>query len=141
MAKSRSTTRLNLRLGQRYALRKAIAGVNGAAEDAVNQVVDILSIPPTRTGKQYPGNPNRSSKGGEAPAPQTGAFRQGVARTPAEIKGSTVRATVASKGIQAAKFELGTENFPARPHLSPLRTEDARRKRLIAVFRVIARRS
>lgn len=139
MAKSRVRMLTNIRLGQRYALRKAVAGVNGASEDAVNQVVDILSVPPTRTGKQYPGKPNRSSKGGEAPAPQTGLFRQGVARTPADIRGATVRATIASRGKQAAKFELGTENFPARPHLAPLKTEDARRKRLIAVFRVKAR--
>lgn len=140
MAKSRRRSTINIKLGQRYVLRKVVAGVNLAAEEGVNQVVDILSIPPERTGVHYPKLPNVSSKGGEAPAPQSGLFRQGVAATPAEVKGSTVRAAVASRGNQAAKFELGTEDFEARPHLSPLRDEPQRAKRLAAAFKIGARR-
>jgi hypothetical protein len=141
VAKSRVNSTININLGRRYVLRKVVAGVNLAAEDGANQVVDILGMPPTRSGKHYPGNPNPSSAPGEAPAPQSGLYRQGVAATPAELKGSTVRATVASRGAQAAALEFGTEKIEPRPHVRLLQTDPVRRKRLLKVFQIGARRS
>ena len=140
MAKSKHRSTVNIPLARRYSLAKVKAGVDLASEDAVNQVVAILSLPPERTGIKHAKLPNRSSKPGESPAPQTGGLRQGVAKTPSKLKGKTVYSQVASRSKHAAKLELGTENFPARPYLRRLLTEEPRRKRLLAVFAIGARR-
>lgn len=140
MAKSKFRSTVSIPLGRRYALTKVVAGINLASEDGVNQVVAILSLPPERTGIKHEDLPNRSSKPGEAPAPQTGGLRQGVAREPAKLKGKTVSSKIASRSIHAAKLELGTEEFPARPYLRRLRDEEPRRRRLLAVFQIGARR-
>lgn len=140
MGKSRARVNVNVRLGQSIALDKVVAGVNLAAEDGVNQVISILSLPPERTGIKHEDLPNRSSRPGEAPAPQTGELRQGVAKEPATLKGSTVTAVIASRAGHAAKLELGDETVAPRPYLSRLRDVEARRRRLVEVFKIGARR-
>jgi len=138
---ARVRTNINVQLGRTYTLQKAIAGVNGATEDALNQYIEILSIPPERTGEHYAGNTNRSSDPGEAPAPQTqGGLRQTATRTPAEVTGSTVSARVGSPKEYAAALELGTDNIEPRPALGRLRTEAPRRERLVRVFQIVAAR-
>lgn len=146
MAKSKARVTFNVKLGTSYALGKVVAGINLAAEDGVNQVVQILSLPPERTGIKHSDEqyghpmPNRSSAPGEAPAPQTGDLRQGVARTPVDLKGQTVSSNVASRSGHAAKLELGDDEIKPRPYLSRLRDEPARRERLRRVFIIGARR-
>lgn len=140
MAKGVKST-INLRLGQSYALAKVVAGVDAASEDGLNQLIDILSLPPVRTGEQYPGNPNISSAPGEAPAPQTVDLRQGTGRTPTRVEGSRVTSSVQSRMPYAAALEEGTDNMEPRPSVKRLRTEAPRRKRLLAVFQVRARRA
>ncbi len=142
MAKSRAKTSINLRVGREYSLRKAVAGVDLARRDGENQLIKIYSMPPERTGVHYEGNPNPSSAPGEAPAPQSGLLRQGVASTPPTLKGQTVSATVASRGAQAAALEFGTEDgrIEPRPAVQRLETEEPRRRRLFEIFKIGARR-
>lgn len=139
----RSTTRstINLRLGQRYALNKVVAGVQAATEDGLNQVLDILSIPPERTGVQYPSLPNVSSAAGEAPAPQSTDLFGGTSLEPARVEGSRVIGKVASRMPYALALEEGTDNIEPRPFVGRLRTEPERRRRLLAIFTIRARRA
>ena len=141
MARSRSRSTINIRLGQSYTLRKVVAGVNLATEDGVNQVIDILSMPPTRTGIHYSGNPNPSAAAGEAPSPQTGQLLQGMAREPVSIKGAVVSSKVANRTIYAERLQNGTENHGPWPFISRLRDEANRARRLLAVFHIGARRA
>lgn len=140
MGKSRAKVSINVALGRRYVLSKVVAGVKLAAQEGENMLIDTLSLPPTRTGKHYKGNPNKSSAPGEPPAPQSGVYRQGVVHTPPEIRGQTVRASVGSRGAQARKLEFGDEHVQPRPHVSLLRDDPQKRARLLAAFKIGAER-
>lgn len=140
MAKSRVKSVIRVPLGRSYVLAKVVAGVELAAAEGENQLIDILSIPPQRTGRKHEGNPNTSSAPGEAPAPQSGELRQGVAHTPARVEGSQVVAQIASRAGHAAELELGSDKIEPRPALGRLMTEPVRRKRLIKAFQIGARR-
>jgi len=119
-----------------------VAGVDLARQEGENQLIDIYSLPPVRSGVHYEGNPNVSSKPGEAPAPQTGELRQGVASTPPVIRGLTrVLAFVASRSKKAEALESGTDKIEPRPAVKRLETEKPRLARLIAAFKIGARRA
>lgn len=140
MAKSKSRSTINIRLGTRVALAKARAGVELAAQEGEKIVIERLRIPPERTGVHYSGQKNVSAAEGEAPAPQTGQLIQGTAHEPAQLKGKTVSAKIASRTGYAAAQELGTDRMPEHPFLSPLRDNPEEAKRLKAAFIIGAKR-
>ena len=141
MAKSRAKVHINIRLGESVFLRKIVSGVNLAREEAENQLIDMLTIPPRRSGRHYAGNPNTSSAPGESPAPQTGGLLQGVGSTPPQVISKTrVAAVVASRSRHSADLELGTDKIEPRPHVSRLRDEKPRLSRIERAFKIGAQR-
>lgn len=140
MGKVRSKSKINITVGKSFVLQKVVNGVNAAAQEGENAVIDMYSLPPERTGKKYSSLPNRSSAPGESPAPQSGQTRQGVAHVPARIIGGFVRAVVSSRSKLAVMLELGTEKMEPRPTVSKLRDDPVLRKRLLKAFARGARR-
>lgn len=139
---------INKRVAKGITREVARAGIEYAALQAENELVDILSVPPRRTGRIYPrgrnGTHQASSEiggelgGGEAPAPDTGELRQSVKSYPEEF-GDSFRAIVGTPLERGALLQQGTENIKPRPWISLLATEE-RWSRILKAFRVGVRR-
>lgn len=92
----------------------AMAGVIEGAEMVRAEALASMREP--KTGRQYPGNPRRSSAAGEAPARQTGRLAGGV-----DVRGDVpnLRATVNASTDYAATLEFGTAKMAPRPFMRP----------------------
>lgn len=72
----------------------------------------------TRSGRQYPGLPNRSSAPGEPPATQTGRLK--TSRT---IRLRGLRGEIIFDAGYAGYLESGTRNMEPRPFVRPVLNE------------------
>lgn len=129
---------INRRVAKGITREVARTGIDYAALQAENELVDILSVPPRRTGVLYREGNNRSSAPGEAPAPISGKLRQSIKSYPEEF-GDTFRAIVGTPLEYGAYLQLGTERIRPRPWISLL-NEEKRWSRILKAFRVGVRR-
>jgi hypothetical protein len=101
--------------------RKLANGLNARAEALRAEWYTILQIPPTRTGRQYPHLPNRSSAPGEPPAPQSKRLQESIAvlsrATPAELASTVGPRPQAFGGFAPYPvfLEFGTRRMKPRP--------------------------
>lgn len=129
---------INLKRAADYSLDRIARGVRAAALTAEGELIDILSVPPVRTGRIYSrtgGKTHQASAPGEAPAPDTGDLRQSVASLPIERRARSVRAKVGTSSDHAEHTELGTEKMAPRPHTSRLATDRERRDAITDAFK------
>jgi HK97 gp10 family phage protein len=102
------------------ALKKATAAnsklVQGIALVLERQIKLQLSIPPERTGREYPRGrkKHRASAPGESPAPDTGVTRGSIGH---ETVGGVIR--VGSGQKHAPFLEFGTPTMQPRPFMRP----------------------
>ncbi|MBK8199232.1 MAG: hypothetical protein IPK75_12785 [Acidobacteria bacterium] len=129
---------INKRVAKGITREVARTGIDYAALQAENELIDILSVPPRRSGILYKQGNNRSSAPGEAPAPISGKLRQSVKSYPEEF-GDTFSAVVGTALNYGAHLELGTERIRPRPWISLL-NEEKRWSRILKAFRVGVRR-
>jgi HK97 gp10 family phage protein len=115
----------------------AMAGVTSGAQLVHDEAVRTMMHDP-KSGRHYPGNPNRSSAPGESPAKQKGRLiadienRQDVPRL----------AVVVNAGAHySAALEFGTEKMAPRPFMRPSlikmrqQIEDAVREKIAEALR------
>jgi hypothetical protein len=101
--------------------QKLVNGLNARAEALRAEWYTILQIPPTRTGIQYPGLPNRSSASGEPPAPQSRRLQESIAvlsrATQAEPVSTVGPRPEAFSGLAPypVYLEFGTRRMAPRP--------------------------
>ncbi len=138
MARSKIKVIINKRLAKGITREVARTGIEYAALQAENELIDILTVPPRRTGIQYREGYNRSSAPGEAPAPQSGELRQSVKSYPEEF-GDSFRAIVGTPLERGALLQFGTEKMKPRPWISLL-AEEKRWSRILKAFRLGVRR-
>ncbi len=149
MARRPARVFINKRVAKGITREVARAGIEYAELQAENELVDILSVPPRRTGRIYPrgkkGQTHQASNeiggetgGGEAPAPDTGELRQSV-KSYTEEFGDSFRAIVGTPLERGALLQEGTEHIKPRPWISLLATEE-RWSRILKAFRVGIRR-
>lgn len=138
MARSKIKVIINKRLAKGISREAARTGIDYAALQAENELIDILSLPPKRSGIQYREGFNRSSAPGEAPAPISGQLRQSIKSYP-EAFGDSFRAIVGTPLEYGAFLQFGTNRMKPRPWISLLANEE-RWSRILRAFRTGVRR-
>ena len=129
-------TQFKIEAGIALAGKVASDGIKAASLDGEAQLVDILSVPPARSGRIYRrkgGKTHQASAPGEAPAVDTGDLLQSVASTVGR-EGSAIVGRVGASSRHAIETELGTEKMKPRPHTSRLSDEKARRDQIFIAF-------
>jgi hypothetical protein len=127
---------INRRLAKGITKEVARGGIGYAAVQAENELIDILSPPPKRTGRIYPRGKkqHQASAPGESPAVDTGQLRQSVVSYTEEF-GDTIRAVVGTPLKYGAILQYGTERIKPRPWISRL-NEAERWSRILRAFRI-----
>lgn len=130
------------RIATRANRRKARAGLVFAAQQLENELIDVLSVPPKRTGRKYKrgDKTHTASRAGEAPAPDKGELRQSMVNYLQESPGTGLQAIVGSPLPRAATLHLGSENIDPRPWLDLPFKDPAAMNRVMRAFRVGAKR-
>lgn len=104
-------------LAKRIGRDAARDGLRFAAIEGENQLVDILSVPPARSGHAYSrpgGTVHIASAPGESPAPDSGETRQSVLSF-LNLTGRDLKAVVGSPLERLKILEFGTEDIEPRP--------------------------
>ena len=133
---ARVKSQFKVELGIALAGKVARDGIQAAVLDGEAQLIDILSVPPARSGRVYKrkgGRSHQASAPGEAPAVDSGDLLQSVASI-VQREGRDVVGRVGPSSLHAVVTQLGTEKMAPRPHTSRLADEKPRRDRLFAAF-------
>lgn len=98
------------------AMRGVMRGTERVHDAATRKIMD-----PPKTGKKYPGLPNRSSAPGQSPATQSGRLQQSgrTVYNEAELSGQAQWSTE-----YALPLEVGTETIAPRPYARPALAEN-----------------
>jgi HK97 gp10 family phage protein len=93
----------------------ALIGVMNGAEMVRTEAIRTMTSE-AKTGRKYPGLPNRSSAPGESPARQSGRLIAGIDIRP---EPAALRAVVNASTAYAAALEFGTQKMAPRPFMRP----------------------
>ncbi len=148
MARQQIKVFVNRRVAKGITREVARTGLEYAALQAENELIDILNVPPPRTGRIYPrpgGTSHRASAptggemgGGEAPANDSGQLWQSIKSYVDEF-GDSFRAVVGTPLNYGAWLQTGTDRIKPRPWITLLNNEK-RWGRVLRAFRVGVRR-